>query len=112
MSAHKAVAPPRLCLTALSKRYGAMQANAGIDLAVAAGEIHALLGENGAGKSTLVKMICGLVKPDSGGIAWEGTPPPAGGRPRSDTPTSAKPAIISAQAAGSGTGAPNTSSSR
>ncbi len=77
MSAHKAVTPPRLLLTALSKRYGATLANAGIELAVAPGEIHALLGENGAGKSTLVKMVCGLVKPDSGGIAWEGAPVPA-----------------------------------
>ena len=65
-------APPRLRLAGISKRYASTQANADIDLTVAPGEIHALLGENGAGKSTLVKIICGLVKPDAGTIAWDG----------------------------------------
>lgn len=69
--------PPRLQLTGLGKRYASTQANADIDLVVMPGEIHALLGENGAGKSTLVKMICGLVKPDTGSIAWNGVPVPA-----------------------------------
>ncbi len=63
---------PRLDLRGISKRYGTTQANAGIDLRVMPGEIHALLGENGAGKSTLVKIIYGVVQPDAGTIAWEG----------------------------------------
>jgi len=69
--------PPRLRLTGIGKTYGATQANADVDLCVAAGELHALVGENGAGKSTLMKIVCGLVKPDAGRIAWEGAEVPA-----------------------------------
>ena len=63
---------PRLQLRGISKCYGAMRANDDVDLVVAPGEIHALLGENGAGKSTLVKIIYGVVQPDAGEIRWEG----------------------------------------
>jgi general nucleoside transport system ATP-binding protein len=66
--------PPRLQLTGITKVYPSVVANAGIDLAVLPGEIHAVLGENGAGKSTLMKIIYGAVKPDAGTIAWEGKP--------------------------------------
>ena len=62
----------RLELRGIAKRYGAVAANDGIDLAVRKGEIHALLGENGAGKSTLVKIVYGVVQPDAGDILWEG----------------------------------------
>jgi simple sugar transport system ATP-binding protein len=62
----------RLRLTGITKRYAATLANSDISLSIGAGEIHALLGENGAGKSTLVKIIYGVVRPDSGDIAWEG----------------------------------------
>ncbi|WP_420130945.1 ABC transporter ATP-binding protein [Rhodopseudomonas sp.] len=58
----------------LTKRYGGFVANEAIDLAVAPGRIHALLGENGAGKSTLVKLICGLIQPDAGTMHWAGQP--------------------------------------
>jgi simple sugar transport system ATP-binding protein len=64
--------PPRLQLRAITKRYASVIANAGIDLTVAPGEIHALLGENGAGKSTLVKIIYGVTQPDAGAIIWQG----------------------------------------
>ncbi|MEO8249141.1 MAG: ABC transporter ATP-binding protein [Burkholderiales bacterium] len=67
-------APPRLSLSGISKRYPGVLANDDISLAVAPGEIHAVLGENGAGKSTLMKIIYGSVKPDAGEIRVDGTP--------------------------------------
>lgn len=65
---------PRLELKGVSKRFPGVLANDRVDLQVAPGEIHALLGENGAGKSTLVKCIYGVHQPDSGSIHWEGDP--------------------------------------
>jgi len=63
---------PRLQLTAISKRYPGCLANDRVDLAIASGEIRALLGENGAGKSTLMKIIYGVTQPSSGEIRWQG----------------------------------------
>ncbi|GGF05869.1 ABC transporter [Aliidongia dinghuensis] len=63
---------PRLSIRGISKRFGDLAANADIDLEVAPGEIHALLGENGAGKSTLVKILYGLLAADAGEIRWDG----------------------------------------
>ncbi len=65
---------PLLQLSAVSKRYGGVHANSGIDLQVDAGSIHAILGENGAGKSTLMKLIYGVETPDEGQISWKGQP--------------------------------------
>ncbi|MFN3566014.1 MAG: ATP-binding cassette domain-containing protein, partial [Burkholderiaceae bacterium] len=64
--------PPRLSLRNVSKRYPAVLANDAVSLEVAAGEIHAVLGENGAGKSTLMKIVAGEVRPDAGEIAFDG----------------------------------------
>lgn len=47
-------------------------ANSDVSFQIQPGEVHALLGENGAGKSTLVKMIYGLVRPDSGSMTFRG----------------------------------------
>ena len=57
---------PLLSLQGLTKAYPGVIANNNVSFDIGEGEVHALLGENGAGKSTLVKMIYGLVKPDSG----------------------------------------------
>jgi simple sugar transport system ATP-binding protein len=59
-------------LKGLTKSFGSFTANDSIDLAVANGEIHAILGENGAGKSTLMNMVYGLLQPDSGSIYVDG----------------------------------------
>ncbi len=62
----------RLQLHGVSKRYGPTRALQNVHLEVAAGEIHALLGENGAGKSTLVKIVSGAEHPDSGELRLDG----------------------------------------
>jgi ABC-2 type transport system ATP-binding protein len=55
-----------LAVKSLAKRYGPVEALAGVDLEVGEGELVGLLGPNGAGKSTLVKIACGLVRPSRG----------------------------------------------
>jgi len=68
------VTAPLLAISGLTKAYPGVVANDSVSLDIAGGEVHALLGENGAGKSTLVKMIYGLVKPDSGTMTLHGAP--------------------------------------
>lgn len=65
---------PLLQLSGLTKAYPGVVANDHVGFEIAPGEVHALLGENGAGKSTLVKMIYGLVRPDSGEMRLHGQP--------------------------------------
>ena len=63
-----------LRLEGITKRFGSFVANDNISLSVAAGTIHALLGENGAGKSTLMNILSGLYRPDTGHIYLEDRP--------------------------------------
>lgn len=61
-----------LSLSNISKRFGPTAALSGVHLRLDQGEVHALIGENGAGKSTLMKVLAGLLKPDTGRMEVEG----------------------------------------
>jgi ABC-2 type transport system ATP-binding protein len=62
-------------VSGVTRRYGAVQAVAGVDLAIRPGEVVAILGPNGAGKSTTIEMLLGLVRPDSGSVQIYGAGP-------------------------------------
>jgi simple sugar transport system ATP-binding protein len=67
------VAAPTLLETrGVCKAYKGVQALRDVSLTIQRGEIHALVGENGSGKSTLIKIIAGVVEPDSGEILFDG----------------------------------------
>ena len=63
-----------LTLQSITKHFGATLALDGVDLEVASGEVHALIGENGAGKSTLMNILSGAFPPDSGTMIVGGDP--------------------------------------
>jgi ABC-2 type transport system ATP-binding protein len=66
--------PAVLAARGLEKRYGRVQALAGVEVEVGEGQLVGLLGPNGAGKSTLVKIACGLVRPTAGEVEVCGAP--------------------------------------
>ena len=59
-------------ITGIGKKYPGVVANDNVNISIEGGSIHAIIGENGAGKSTLMKILFGLVKPDSGSITVRG----------------------------------------
>src|SRR4051812_28560490 len=61
-------------LTGVSKFFQGIRALEGVDFACRRGSIHAVLGENGAGKSTLIKIMSGVLRPDSGEMRLDGRP--------------------------------------
>ncbi|MBC6462689.1 sugar ABC transporter ATP-binding protein [Actinomadura sp. HBU206391] len=63
-----------LTMTGISKSFFGVPVLADVDLALAAGEVHAVVGENGAGKSTLMKVLAGVHVPDAGTIEIDGHP--------------------------------------
>ena len=70
-------APPLLSAARISKSYAGVRALSDVSFDLAAGEVHALVGENGAGKSTLIKVMTGAVAPDSGTLSVAGRMVPA-----------------------------------
>ena len=64
----------QVTLCNITKRYGRVQANAGISLDLRPGRIYGLLGENGAGKSTLMRVLAGHTVPDEGEISFDDQP--------------------------------------
>ncbi|HXA18608.1 MAG TPA: sugar ABC transporter ATP-binding protein [Thermoanaerobaculia bacterium] len=63
-----------LTLRSITKHFGATIALDGVDLDIAPGEVHALIGENGAGKSTLMNILSGAFPPDGGTMTAGGQP--------------------------------------
>lgn len=61
-------------LTALSKKFGTVEACRSVSFSIRSGSIHAVVGENGAGKSTLARLIYGMHRPDGGTMEINGTP--------------------------------------
>jgi ribose transport system ATP-binding protein len=68
------VAVPLLQAAAIAKTFGTVVALRAVDLEVAPGQVHALLGANGDGKSTLVKILTGVLRADAGAVSIHGQP--------------------------------------
>ncbi len=73
-AAGEAAAPIRLGARGVTRRFGPVVANDGIDLAVRRGTVHAIVGGNGAGKSTLMRIFQGMDRPDEGTLLIDGEP--------------------------------------
>ena len=65
---HRGDAPPAVWAKGLTRRFGKTTAVDDVDLAIQPGEFYGLLGQNGAGKTTTIRVIVGLLRPDSGRV--------------------------------------------
>ena len=65
---------PLLQARSITKRFGALQALADVDVDIHAGEVLAILGDNGAGKSTFIKILSGAYEPSAGTLLLDGAP--------------------------------------
>ncbi|NYF08845.1 ribose transport system ATP-binding protein [Leifsonia sp. AK011] len=63
---------PLLEVKGVTKAFAGVRALKGVDLSIAPGEVHCILGQNGAGKSTLIKILSGAYTPDKGEFVWNG----------------------------------------
>ena len=64
----------RIGARGVTRRFGPVTANDGVDIAVGRGTIHGIVGENGAGKTTLMRILYGLDRPDEGTVVVDGEP--------------------------------------
>jgi ribose transport system ATP-binding protein len=71
---HMPAPPDRVCLHAISKRYGSVVVLDNVSFSIKQGEVHGLLGANGAGKSTLCRILSGLIQPTAGQIFLDDRP--------------------------------------
>ncbi len=74
MTSHQSHSSVPVRASGLARAFDTVAAVDGLDLDVAAGQVHALVGLNGAGKSTLMRLLVGLLKPDSGSAELWGVP--------------------------------------
>ena len=63
-----------LVATGLNKKFGPTRAASDVSITLRTGTVHAIVGENGAGKSTTLRMLGGVMRPDSGEMTLDGAP--------------------------------------
>jgi ABC-type sugar transport system ATPase subunit len=63
-----------LVATGLNKQFGPTRAASNVSIKLRTGTVHAIVGENGAGKSTTLRMLGGVLRPDSGEMTLDGAP--------------------------------------